>query len=322
MAYTRLYRDGKLEAKDFPVEQISDHLADPGSIVWFDLCAPTREDLDLISEELGLHALSVENALNQNQRPKLDVFDSHVYLKVYAATFDAATAELGLHEASAFATDRALVTVRNSSAFDIDAVVRRWDASGQAGQGVAHLLHGLLDYVVDSHFDAVQAMDDKVEDLEERLFDETPPNRDEQRRTFQLRKSLVNLRRVVLPMREVVTDLLRRDTPIGEAAVTPYFQDLYDHVLRVTEWTESLRELVGNIRETHLNLQNARMNMIMKRVTSWAAIIAVPTLITGFYGMNVPYPGNQTSAGVWWAISIIAITSSVLWWQFKKRDWL
>src|SRR4051795_7016936 len=135
----------------------------------------------------------------------------------------------------------------------------------------------MLDLLVDGHFAAVQELDDLIEGLEDVLFDEQPRSRELQRRSFEMRKSLVVLRRVVLPMREVVNQLIRRDTGIVDAAMAPYFQDVYDHVLRATEWTESLRDLVSTIVETNLTLQGNRLNVITKKVTSWAAIIAVPT---------------------------------------------
>ncbi|MCW2585980.1 MAG: Mg2 transporter protein CorA family protein, partial [Frankiales bacterium] len=125
----------------------------------------------------------------------------------------------------------------------------------------------------------------------DQLFIETAKQEDVQRRSYELRKSLVLLRRVVLPMREVVNTLLRRDLHLVDDEMGPYFQDVYDHVLRATEWTESLRDLVTSILETNLTIQGNRLNIITKKVTSYAAIIAVPTAVTGFYGQNVPYPG-------------------------------
>ena len=128
---------------------------------------------------------------------------------------------------------------------DIGAVVQRWDQnSGLAGFGVGYLLYGLLDYIVDSHFAAVQSLDDQIEQLQEDLFAEAGAGIEVQRRSFQLRKSLVLLRRVVLPMREVVNSLMRRDIHLLDEEMTHYYQDVYDHVLRATEWTESLRDLV------------------------------------------------------------------------------
>ena len=134
-----------------------------------------------------------------------------------------------------------------------------------------------------------------------------------QRRSFELRKSLVLLRRVVLPMREVVNSLMRRDLHVVDDSMQPYYQDVYDHVLRATEWTESLRDLVTTILETNLTIQGNRLNVITKKVTSWAAIIAVPTLITGYYGMNVPYPGFGSHWGVIVSTVIMIVAAFLLW---------
>ncbi len=143
-----------------------------------------------------------------------------------------------------------------------------------------------------------------------------------QLRSFQLRKSLVLLRRVVIPMREVVNALMRRDLHVVDEQLMPYYQDVYDHVLRATEWTESLRDLVATILETNLTIQGNRMNVITKKVTGWAAIIAVPTLITGFYGMNVPYPGFGRQSGFAVSSVIMVITGLLLYTIFKRNDWL
>jgi magnesium transporter len=160
------------------------------------------------------------------------------------------------------------------------------------------MLCGLLDVIVDGHFAAVQSLDTGIEELEDLLFDETSHSADVQRRSFELRKSLVLLRRVVLPMREVVNSLMRRDLHVLDETTMPHYQDVYDHVLRATEWTESLRDLVTTIRETNLTIQGNRMNLVMKKVTSWAAIIAVPTAITWFYGQNIPFPGFCPALGL------------------------
>jgi magnesium transporter len=187
---------------------------------------------------------------------------------------------------------------------------------------VSYLLYGLLDFTVDTHFEAVQALDTEIEALEDELFSDKPRDTVTQRRTFELRKSLVLFRRVVVPMREVVNSLLRRDLHVVDDAMGPYFQDAYDHVLRVTEWTESLRDLVSNLLETSLTIRGNRLNVITKKVTSWAAIIAVPTAVTGWYGQNVPYPGFGHSGGLWSSVAIIVAVSTLLYILFKKQDWL
>jgi magnesium transporter len=202
-------------------------------------------------------------------------------------------------------------------------VVARWDADPDlAKYGVSFLLWGLLDVVVDDHFETVQQLDNAIESLEDALFDDRPRDKEVQRRSFEIRKSLVEVRRVVVPMREMLNTLMRRDVDDVDPAMIPYFQDVYDHVLRATDSTDSLRDLVSTILDTNLSIQSNRMNLIMKKVTSWAAIIAVPTAITGFFGQNLKFAGFGTVWGVWLSIALILATSGALYFSFKRRDWL
>ena len=322
-ARTRLYRNGILEREGFPVAEISDCIAEEAVTVWLDLRDPDRDDLAVLSEEFGLHPLAIEDAVHEHERPKLDRYRSHLFLTAYGARLDTGTGELVTSELSAFITPQALITVRKDDGLDVGAVCARWDASPDlAGSGVGYLLHGLLDYIVDGHFEAVQSLDDAVEVLEDQLFADAPQDLAVQRRSFQLRKSLVLLRRIVIPMREVVNALMRRDLHVVADDLMPYYQDVYDHVLRAAEWTESLRDLVNSILETNLTIQGNRMNTISKKVTGWAAIIAVPTFITGFYGMNVPYPGFSRSAGFASSIAVMIAAGCILYLVFKRKDWL
>jgi magnesium transporter len=322
-ARTRLYRDGRLELEGFPVADISDYLVDEAVTIWLDLRDPDRDDLDVLSEEFGLHPLAVEDAVYEHERPKLDRYGSHLFLTAYGARLEMDSGKLATSELSAFVTKQALITVRKDDGLDIGAVVERWDASSDLAKfGVGFLLYGLLDYIVDGHFETVQSMDEAVEGLEDQLFATTPQSLDVQRRSFELRKSLVLLRRIVLPMREIVNTLLRPDLKVVADDLMPYYHDLYDHVLRATEWTESLRDLVTSILETNLTIQGNRLNIITKKVTGWAAIIAVPTAITGYFGMNVPYPGFGKMAGFVLSVAFIIVAGLVLYFIFKRKDWL
>jgi magnesium transporter len=317
---TRAWRDGKVIAENFPASEVSDHLQ-AGDMVWLDIHEPEEDDLKLVAEELGLDPLAVEDAISERERAKLDRYPQHLFLNAYTTRFD--NGDIVTGEISAFITHQALVTVRPNDELDVDELVSRWDANPElATGGVAYLLHALLDLIVDRHFIAIQALDDEVENLEDLLFEDGPADRTIQKRSFQLRKSLVLLRRVVLPMREIVNTLMRRDLKVVPEELTPYFQDVYDHVLRATEWTEGLRDLVANVMDTRIALQGNRMNEVMKQVTSWAAVIAVPTAVTGFYGMNVPYPGFSQSWGWWTSLVVVILTSSGLYAIFKKREWL
>jgi magnesium transporter len=321
---TRCYLNGVLTDEDFALSDVSEHLEQDSAVVWIDLCAPQVADLQVVADELGLHALAVEDATEGHQRPKLDRYAGHDFLTAYSVRLDVETGQLHTAEIAAFITQHALVTVRrDETSFPMDDLVARWDESVDLVKyGVGALVHGLLDFVVDGQFETVGSMDDQIEQLEDLLFDDRPTDQDVQRRTFELRKSLVKLRRVVLPMREVVNTLMRRDLGLVNEELMPYYQDVYDHVLRASEWTESLRDMVNTVLETRLTIQGNRLNIITKKVTSWAAIIAVPTAVTGFYGQNVPYPGFAQHSGFIVSTALIVVLSVALYATFRRNDWL
>lgn len=320
---SRAYRNGEVIASDFPLAQVSEHLDDSDTTVWVDLCGPSTEQLHELADELGLHELAVEDALGEHQRPKLDHYDSHLFLSCHAVTVDREAAVLQTTEIDAFIGGRWLITVRKDNGFTMDEVVKRWDRSADlAVGGVSFLLYGLLDVIVDGYFDAVSAFDDYYDDVSEGIFSEHPLTPDEQRQWFLMRQALVHFHRLALPLREAVSGLMRRDHSAVSPELYPYFQDVYDHILRVSESSDALRDLVSTIVETNLSLRDYRQNQIMKKVTSWAAIIAVPTLITGYYGMNVPYPGVAKPWGVWFSTLLIVGLSAGLYTLFKRKEWL
>lgn len=323
MTHTRCYRNGVLTDEDFSLDQVSEHLARESAVVWVDLGVSELEELQVVAGELGLHSVAVGAATSGRQRPKFVRYHSHDFLNAYAVHLDGTTGELVTGEVAAFIAPGALITVRKDDAFPIEGLLTRWDDSADLTKhGIGALVHGLLDFVVDGHFEAVQSLDDEIEKLEDLVFDDRRHDKQVQLRSFQLRKSLVRLRRVVLPMREVVNTLMRRDVGLVSQEMTPYYQDVYDQVLRASEWTESLRDLVATILETNLTIQGNRLNIITKKVTSWAAIIAVPTAITGFYGQNVPYPGfSETSGFIASSLLIVALPVG-LYLAFKRSDWL
>jgi magnesium transporter len=292
-------------------------------VVWVDLCGPDRAQLVEKAGELGLHELAIEDALSAHQRPKVDHYESHLFLTAHAVTVDRTTASLVETEIDAFIHPRWLITVRKNEDFDVDAVVRRWDRSADlAGHGVSFLLYGLLDVVVDDYFDAIQVFDAYYDEVSEGLFSDRPLDPSEQRHWFQMRQALVRFHRYVVPLREAVSTLMRREHDLAAGGLYPYFQDVYDHILRVTESSDALRDLVATIVETNLSLRDYRQNLVMKRVTSWAAIIAVPTLITGYYGMNVPYPGALRTWGVVTSAVLMVVVSGGLYLQFRRKEWL
>ncbi|MGI8700045.1 MAG: magnesium transporter CorA family protein [Nocardioidaceae bacterium] len=351
---SRLWRDGVLEEDNFPFERISDCLEQDGSLVWVDILDPDGARLQDLAQELALDPLVVEDAFAREGRAKATRYPTYTFLTTYATMSEAeaetrsTSAEAGAREIddqgsvapssgaevdepalattriSAFILPRGMVTIRHSSAFDMNDVVRRWDENSDLLKfGVGALVYGLLDLIVDGHFDAIQAVDDRIEALEDSLFDERALDGEVQRRTYRIRRNLVELRRVVLPMREVVNSVLRHRRDLNAPTdLDSWFDDLYDHVLRATEQTESLRDTVTTIFETNLSLQDARLNVVMKKLTSWAAIIAVPTAVTGYFGQNVPYPGFAQEWGFVLSCVVIAGIAGALYVGFRRRGWL
>ena len=322
---TRVWRNGVLERENFPFERLSDYMEEPDCLVWADLCAPDAATLAQLAEELCLDPHAVEDAASPHERPKATRYASHLFLSTYALRAGAGDEVLDVTHVSAFCMARAFVTVRLDDGFDLEPLLERWDNNSDLMQyGPRALEHGLLDLIVDQYFEAIQAFDEEIEAIESTLFEDTTRSQKSvQIRTYEIRKALVKARRVILPMREVVNTVMRRATTSDHGTeLTPYFEDLYDHVLRAAEWTEALRDMVSSIFETNMALADSRLNMIMKKLTSWAAIIAVPTAVTGYFGQNVPYPGFAREWGFGLSIVLIFGIAGLLYVTFKRKDWL
>ena len=319
---SRAYRGGHLVAQDFPLADLSEFIKEPDAAAWFDFESPTPEELERLRDELGLHTLAIEDAEHLRQRPKVDRYEGYLVLSAYRVRADA-EGEIDASIVLAFITGNALVTVHEPGTLDVEDLLRRWDGSSDLlRHGLPFLVYGLLDSIVDGYFEALQTLDDTIENLSDLIF-ETASGKESAvtlRQTFDLRRGLLAARHVITPMREVANALMRLTAIDPE--LMPYYQDLYDHVLRAADWADNLRDLLGTVRETQLTIQGNRMNLIMKKVTSWAAIIAVPTAVTGFYGQNVPYPGFSTMDGFWTSTGLILGLSALLYLEFKRRDWL
>lgn len=320
---TSAYADGTLLDSDFAMSDVGAFLEREDVVVWVDLIAPTVDQMVSLGEELGIHELAVEDVLEPHQRPKLDHYATHMFLACHHVTLNADTAILDVSELDVLIGERWLVTVRESARFPMDRVAAKWHHRLPLGRdGVAHLIYGLLDLVIDGYMDVVDAFDDFYDEVSEGIFAERPIDPADQRYWFMMGRALMRFHRIVPAVREVVNGLMRRDDDLISDHVRPYFQDLYDHILRVGESTESLRDLMSAIVDTNLSLRDYRQNQVMKKVTSWAAIIAVPTLITGMYGMNVPFPGEGSVWGVVASLSLIVVLSIALFIGFRSRDWL
>ena len=179
-----------------------------------------------------------------------------------------------------------------------------------------------MDVVVDDVMAVLEVLDDRSEQLSHDLFQTGVDQTQLQQDAFELRRLVARLRRVTVPLRELASSVSRRESTVSSNGLQPYFADVSDHAMHAVDWADSLRDHVATILDTNVALQGNRMNEIMKRVTSWAAIIAVPTFITGFFGQNLRFLGIETVWGAWLSVGLIVVSVLLLLWQFRRRDWL
>ncbi len=320
---TRHYRAGVLEARDFPLADVRDRVRSADDLVWIDLVAPDKGQLDELAAELGLHELAIEDALAPHERPKIDHYPTHMFMSCHSVRLDRAHTRLDVFEVDTFIGDRWLLTVRASDAYDLTAVLERWDDTPElVAVGPGALVYMLVDDIVDRYLETLDQFDAYYDEVSDGVFAEHPLRPDQQREWFEMRRTLSKFHRLVVPLREALSRLVHREHELVDPTMLPYWQDLYDHAVVAGELTDSLREVVASLVEANLSLRDYRQNLVMKKVSSWAAIVAAPTLVTGYYGMNVPFPGSGETSGVVVSILLAVGVSLYLYWLFRRRDWL
>jgi magnesium transporter len=323
---TRLYQGGKVIEEGFGADQAPAMLdRHPGAVLWLDLFDPDMADMQAIQEEFHLHPLAVEDAVDEHQRPKLDRYPEHLFMNVYAVKVVTGSPAPALHkiEISAFITHRALITV-HKSAGDVDLFKERWDADDglAATGGVGFLVYGMLDVVVDGQFAAARLLDEAIDEPEDQMLAEGGAPRGVRKYGFALRRVLANLRRAVAPMPDVIGTVLRSDTKFIDEHLVPYYRDVDDHARRANDTIEHAADRINSLLEADLNEQSNSLNDITRKLAAWAAIIAVPTAVTGYFGQNLPYPGYERYWGFAVSTLIIVATAGGLYWYLKHRDWL
>jgi magnesium transporter len=320
MAVTcRLYREGEIAEEGFDPSQVSDFLEEKDTLVWLDLEDPSPEEIAMLKEEFAVHPLAIEDALHRDQRPKVEVYEGYFFLVLHALRLE--NDQLQNQEIHAFVGEGYLITLRFPPAFDLTEVRRRWGQEQELSrEGGGYLLHALIDEVVDEYFKVIDAFELRSEDLEEEVFGDA--GEDVQERIFNLKKELTEFRRRVMPLREVL-DLLEENRQVVTTELRPYYRDVADHVIRALEGIDNLREILGAALDAHLSRVSTQLNVVMKQVTSWAAIILAPTLVAGIYGMNFRFmPELDWRLGYPFALVLMFLSSFVLYRVFRRRDWL
>jgi magnesium transporter len=318
---SRLYHEGHLQETAFDPELTRHVLEDPKCLVWLDIEGPTPENMALLKAQFGFHELAIEDCLHAHQRPKIEQYGSYFFLVAYGASVQEKS--LVQHEMAAFVGRNYLVTVRKEPVFDLQKVVERWDAHSElAAEGGGYLLYILLDEIVDGYFSALDLYEDQTEEVEDQVFGDSSQG-GAQTEIFRLKKELLHFRRAMAPLRDVLDVMQRRTIDVVTQPLEPYYRDVYDHVLRATDFIDSVRDILSSALEAHLAVVSNRLNEIMKSLTSWGAIILVPTLVAGIYGMNF----NHMPELSWWfgypmALSVMVGAGLLLYRAFKRRGWL
>ncbi len=293
----------------------------PGHVVWIGLHEPSLDLLRQVQAEFGLHDLAIEDALKAHQRPKLEQYGDSLF--VVARTAQMLDGRIAFGETHLFVGRGYVVSVRHGASTTYTPVRERCEASPKAlSDGEDFILYAILDFIVDNYMPVIEAIQTEVEDIEDCILAEASTQR-HVRRLYQLRRDLLRLRNAAIPLVEVCRRLEQPGQPGIDPSMHPLFRDVSDHIRRVQEEIESLREVLAFAFETSLMTGQAQQTEITRKLAAWAAILAVPTAVAGIYGMNFEVmPELQWKYGYVLVLVVIAVVCGWLYWRFRRNRWL
>lgn len=293
-----------------------------GNIIWADVSDPTSRDFEELAEEFGFHHLSIEDCQNSHQRPKVEEYQGYYFIVLYESELVGPTDRLELRELNIFLGKNYLVTVHSRPIRAIATAARLWhEWTDRAEQGSGLLAYLLIDGIVDDYLPLLDIISERMDDLEDSIFGEWRAEVIED--IFSIKKKLLYLRRSITPLRDVFNTMLRREQPIFPRETHIYFQDVFDHLIRVADTIDTLRDMLSSAMDAYLSVSGNRMNKIMKRLTSISTILMSVTLIAGIYGMNFALmPELRWRFGYVFAlISMVAVGVS-LYVYLRKVKWI
>jgi magnesium transporter len=314
---------GGLRIGEVAIPDISEVLKQPGRFVWIGLHEPDDEALAEIQQEFSLHDLAVEDAARAHQRPKLERYGDSLFVVLRTVHLDPTTGGIDFGETHLFVGSNYVVSVRHGPSLPYVEVRSRCEANPELlGKGPGFVLYALMDFIVDQYFPVVDAFEDKLEALEDNIFRQTL-TRETTERIYGLKRDLLEVKRAVVPLVDMCNRLVRVDVAAVPEDARVYFRDVYDHAIRINEMIDTLRELLTTALEANLSLISVSQNEDMKRLAGWAAIIAVPTMIAGVYGMNFKFmPELDWPFGYPVVMAIMFGVCGFLYYRFKRSGWL
>jgi magnesium transporter len=321
-----LARDHKFTSLE-DVNLISDLIADGRNLLWIDLHNPSAQELQKIAEEFELHPLAVEDASRQHQRPKVDEYPRFYFVVFYVLEINPATLQVTHKELDMFMGPNYLVTVHYEEIPALAEAGRRWQNNAEEIESdIGILLYSLIDTIVDDYFPVLDALVDRIEDLEDDLFNskkgDGARSRDHIASMLTLKRNLLTLRRIASPERDLLNILTRRDSPIFSEHTRVYFQDIYDHIVRVTDTIDAYRDLLSSAVDANLAVISNDLNKVMRTLTAASIILMTDALIAGIYGMNFDWmPELKWEYGYFYCLGLMLVVSLALYFVFKRKNW-
>ncbi|WP_245672736.1 magnesium transporter CorA family protein [Aldersonia kunmingensis] len=327
MMHNRIYRAGALVAEDVGPSELAEFRRDTETVIWVDLLAPTPAQLAELAPMIGgddpLTRFTLDSALSSRGRPRIVRLPAHKIVHVRSAAFDEDARRLDTTDIAIVVFEREVVTIRSAPGFPIDEVIDEYDSNADlAVHGVPFLLFSLLDQLVNGFLNALDDLDERILSVEDELLEGSGPGRAVQLGTFTLRRAVAALARIVLPTSEVLATIGRGGIHPAAQEMNSYLLDVYEHAIHASERIDGQRDAIEAILATSLSMQGNSLNEIMKKLTAWAAIIAIPTGVTGYFGQNVPFPGYGDKFGFWLSAALLIGLGGGLWFMFRRRDWL
>ncbi|MFN8590155.1 MAG: magnesium/cobalt transporter CorA [Thermomicrobiales bacterium] len=316
-----LHADKNGNNSEAAVEDLGAIAARNEATLWVDVVDPTPEEIARIGEQFDFHPLALEDTARAGQRPKIDQYEGYQFIVFYGMTME--LERLVLHEVKIFIGKRYMVTFHDGSLPVIGETAERWRASVNklGNRGIGFLLYSVLDALVDGYFPVIDEISESADTLEETIILQGQPAL--QAEILRLRRELLSIRRIAGPERDVMNVLVRRDPPVFSNKEVVYFQDVYDHLLRVTDSVDIYRDVLSSVLDANLSMVSYNLNIVVKRLTASSIILMSITLIAGIYGMNfVHMPELDWRYGYPFSLALMALVGTVEYNLFKRIDWL
>lgn len=316
------YREGRRIAK-VELGEVGAILKQPDCFLWIGLHAPGEALLQQVQQKFGLHELAIEDALRAHQRPKIETYGDSLFIVLRTAQMNAKEQHIDFGETHFFVGVNFIISVRHGSSLAYTEVRTRCESKPQLlCKGPSFALYALMDSIVDQYFPVVQELEQQLEEIEEKIFNGTP-NRETTEQIYHLKRELLAVKRAVSPLIDMCNRLVRYDFDLIPDDTRTYFRDIYDHAIRINEMVDNTRELLGTALEANFSLISISQSEVGKKFAGWAAIIGVPTMIAGIYGMNFHFmPGLNWEYG-FEVVLILTFGSCIgLYLFFRRAGWL